>query len=218
MSPAPLGPGTLSRFFDKWGQGEFLSFHALLPRADEETARLFPPTPNGPVLMLGVSEGRHLPIDITALVPGIERIISTIQADLIFFACAGDFPQFSCPVPIVQPARAIRRNVVGRLRPGARLGVITPGMEQVFHVRQSWQKVLNEAFMDEIPLKVDWSPPERASLEACAARLAEWGAEYIAVECLGFGSSLGGEIARLTGARVILALDVAVCEIEGFLK
>lgn len=218
VSPAPLAQGPLSSLFDKWRENADLSFHALLPDASEKTAAMFPPTPDGPVLMLGVSAGAHQPIDIAALVPGIENIISSISADMVFFACAGDFPEFSCPVPIVQPARALRGRLMKELGPGARLGVITPGIEQIPHVRRSWQKAIDEAAKGGLALHVDWSPPDNACLMACAKRLADWGANYVAVECLGFSPRMGAEIAFQTGARVMMAIEAAAGEIEYHLR
>lgn len=209
VSPAPIKHNNFNEFEKIWLEKATIKYFSFLNDTLPTTASLYKPDPDEPVLMLGLSEGRSNPIGILKIVEGIKNLISEVSknADIIFFACAGDFQKLEADIPIVQPALVLRDAICKVIQNGQKLGIITPGKAQIGHVSASWKKHLQQAGKADVRLHVEACEPNMQEIETCITRFSQ--DDLIAVECLGFKSEMGEIIENTIGKPVLLARDVA---------
>jgi len=188
-APPFKGPEEVSDFRTVWGNDVEIILSSIIPERTEKAIKPFLPGSGDRVLMFVLEDGTHTTISIDKLVPAIEKRLQEMQdkVDLVFLACGGDFPKLNSPIPFIQPNIILRNMISGMLFPHARVGVITPDQQQVWHVRNSWLNYIAARGMSEDQLHVDWAPPFREiDIKECAKRLEEKKVDFVVVECLGY--------------------------------
>lgn len=210
LAAPPLAPDGLADMEKIWGNGMEVRLLSVL--ADKTPEAIVPYAVDGGdrILMLGLEDGTSAMISIDKLIPRVEEMLAGLrgQADFALFACAGDFPRMTSPLPMIQPNIVFRNMMKAILQPPMRLGVITPGEKQIPHVFASWLPYLAEAGLSEENLVVDWSPASQESVTRCAQRLAAKKVDLVAVECLGYKEELREVIFREVKKPVILVRTV----------
>lgn len=211
LSAPPIAPEGLADMESIWAGRAEISLHSVLPDLSPASVLPYKARQGEKVLMLGLNSAAPTAISIDKLVPPLEKLLARLEgrADFAFFSCAGDFPPLQAPLPLIQPNLAFRNMVKTLLHPRMRLGVVTPGAEQVAHVRASWLPYAAEAGLAASQLEVDWAPPCAEAAVSCARRLAARNIDLVAVECLGFKEPLRELMAAELGKPIILVRTVA---------
>ena len=211
VSVPPVSPAGLADLEAIWAGRASAAYYSVLPDTEPDSIRPYMAAAGEKVLMLGLGGPSPSAVSIARLTPRLEKTLASLAglADFAFFPCGGDFPRLRSPVPLVQPNLVFRNLVKTVLRPGMRVGVITPGSPQVAHVRASWLPYLAEAGLAESQLVVDWAPPVPEVVTECARRLAAARVDLVAVECLGFREALRQRIAAVVGKPVFLVREAA---------
>jgi protein AroM len=149
--------------------------------------------------------------DGTEVIVGKSRILSRLQACLDRVAgeseaatilCAGVFPAFRSPHPVVMPERCMA-GMVDAVFDGRRLGVIVPIDEQRESYRARWSRV------DPGVTVVVASPyDDAARLVDAAEELRRAGTSLVVMECMGFTSGMKQIVRDITGAPALLPATV----------
>ena len=149
--------------------------------------------------------------DGTEVVVGKSRILSRLQACLDRLAgeteaatilCAGVFPPFRSPHPVVMPERCMSA-MVDAVFDGRRLGVIVPIEEQRDSYRARWSRV-------DAGVSVVVASPygDATRLVDAAEELRRARASLVVMECMGFTSGMKQIVRDVTGAPALLPATV----------
>ena len=198
-----------------WGDEVELSLASVITEKTPEAIQPYAANEGDRVLMFGLGD-KTTTVSIEKLTPPVEALFAgaKAEADVAFFACAGDFCKLPSPVLTVQPNILLRRMVQSLLQPSMRLGVITPGEPQVPHVFASWLPYLTEIGLTKEQLVVDWTPPDLEKATQCAQRLAAQKVDLVVVECLAFKEELRKPIADIVKKPVLLVRTVVANAIK----
>lgn len=187
------------------GRIEIIEAGALDGLSHEEIAALAP-GPGDYVLVTRLRDGSSVKL-------AEQRILSLMQAridevvaagaEAVLLLCTGEFPPFSCPRLILQP-QLILHHFTAAVAAGRRLGIIVPDPGQVEQAGVRWagmgSALAVEAASPYGPVEAIWQ---------AAARLQEWQAELIVLDCMGFNMDMKKEIMKRTGIPTILPRTVA---------
>jgi protein AroM len=145
------------------------------------------------------------------VIVGKSRILSRLQAcldrlagetDAAAILCAGVFPAFRSPHPVVMPERCMTAMVDAAFD-GRRLGVIVPIDQQRDSYRARWSRV------DPRVAVVVASPyDDAARLVDAAEALRRAGVSLVVMECMGFTSGMKQIVRDITGAPALLPATV----------
>ncbi|MGE0463185.1 MAG: AroM family protein [Vicinamibacterales bacterium] len=163
-------------------------------------------------LLVRLASGRTMEVPRDRLVPRVAdaaRRLASEGASLVVLACAGDFPDVSCPVPILLPGRIVPA-VAGAISVSRRIGVVTPNRAQAPYAARKWQ----EDGFDPI---VTWaSPSDDGELARAAAALRDPGIDLVVIDCMGHADDARRAMAAWTGHPVLAAQSV-VARVAGAL-
>lgn len=149
--------------------------------------------------------------DGTEVIVGKSRILSRLQACLDRLAgeseaatilCAGVFPAFRSPHPVVMPERCMAA-MVDAVFDGRRLGVIVPIDQQRESYRARWSRVDPRV---TVVVASPYDDPVR--LVAAAEELRRAGASLVVMECMGFTSGMKQIVRDVTGVPALLPATV----------
>ena len=161
-------------------------------------------------LHTGLADGTKLAISLEVLLPLVEERAGELAedgADLIILLCAGGFPEFECPAPVLLPGN-VMPNVARTLTKRGRVGVVTPIAGQIEPARKKWTE---DGFEVEV---VAGSPDNDEETRQAAKELATHDLELIVLDCMGHHSGHQREVAEISGLPVIVAQNV-VARIAG---
>jgi len=172
-----------------------------LSRADIERLT---PAAEADALVTRLRDGADVIVGKSRIVPRLQacldRLAGETQAATIL--CAGVFPTFQSPHPVVMPERCMSA-IVDAVFDGRRLGVIVPIAEQRESYRARWSRV------DPRVRMVVASPYDDASrLVAAAEELRRDGVSLVVMECMGFTSGMKQIVRDVTGAPALLPATV----------
>jgi protein AroM len=165
---------------------------ALAPVADDDA------------LITRLPDGAEVIVSKSRIVPHLQACLGRLAAETeaATILCAGVFPAFLSPHPVVMPERCMAA-MVDAVFDGRRLGVIVPIEQQRESYRSRWSRV------DPRVSVVVASPYEDpARLVDAADQLRRVGVSLVVMECMGFTSGMK-QIARdVTGAPALLPASV----------
>jgi protein AroM len=145
------------------------------------------------------------------VIVGKSRILSHLQACLDRLAdateasailCAGVFPAFRSPHPVVMPERCMAAMVDAAFD-GRRLGVIVPIAQQRESYRARWSRVDPRA---AVVVASPYDDPARLVDASEALRRA--GVSLVVMECMGFTSAMKQIVRDVTGVPALLPATV----------
>lgn len=156
-------------------------------------------------LLVRLADGSTRSVGRDALHPHVIRAarqLATDGATAIVVACAGDFPEVPCGVPVVLPGRVVPA-VARALVLSPRIGVVTPIAGQVAAATTKWHA---DGFD---PVVTHAAPDDDAALDRAAEFLRASGVPFIVLDCMGHAEDAAMRLQERSGARVLLAQSLA---------
>jgi protein AroM len=148
-----------------------------------------------------LADGTTVDVPIKALAPLVTEQAQRIArngAYLVVVLCAGGFPDFDCPVPLLLPGRVVPA-VAGSLSRSRRVGVVTPIREQIGAARAKWE---SDGFSVEV---TSASPFRHEEIHRAAAALSDPTLDLVVLDCMGHDEGYRMEFAELCSRPVLLA-------------
>jgi protein AroM len=148
-----------------------------------------------------LADGTTADVPMKALAPLVAEQAQRIAGDgayLVVVLCAGGFPDFDCPVPLLLPGRVVPA-VVGSLSRSRRVGVVTPIREQIGAARAKWE---SDGFSVEV---TSASPFRHEEIHRAAAALSDPMLDLVVLDCMGHDEGYRMEFAELCSRPVLLA-------------
>jgi protein AroM len=187
-----IGPGVEIREAGALDGLDRAQIAALEPDADDEI--LVTRLADGTSVFVGK---RHIEARVQARIAELEAAGASVTALL----CTGAFPRLAATRLLIQPQQVLLGVLRGLAWPG-RLGVLTPSERHVPQTEERWRA---DGFD---PLVVPLSPYDEedpAALATAAGALRTAGTGLVVLDCMGFRRKTRDELARLTGAPVLVA-------------
>jgi protein AroM len=159
------------------------------------------------VLVTRLADGTSVQICERTVTPLVRQKIAAHFATSIpavLLLCTGEFPEFPSEGLLLRPQRVLF-NVVKAVAEGAKLGVFMPSHDQLEQSHRRWSQVSGRT------LSIGASPyvkPEE-SVPAAAEQFAQWGADVLVMDCMGYSLAMKEQVRRITGKPVILARSIA---------
>lgn len=152
-------------------------------------------------LLVRLADGTTREIGRDLLHPRVVVAAAMLAADgaaAVVVACAGDFPDVPCPVPLLLPGRLLPA-VVRAIAPHRRIGIVTPVRGQVEAAAAKWRR-------DGFDPVVTWAEPDDdAALDRAAATLRDAHVPMIVLDCMGHADAAARRLEDGSGIRVLLA-------------
>lgn len=188
------------------GRVELVEAGALDGLSDEEILS-FAPQKQDYVLVTRLRDGRSVTIAESYILKRIEKIIADLTAggvDGILMFCSGEFPRFTCDVPLLYPQLLLQQftTVVAE---GKRLGIVNPDAAQAPQALKRWSKVP----VSEIVIEAASPYGARENIRQAALSLKKQGVQMIVLDCIGFTQAMKEEVAEITGVPVIIPRTIA---------
>jgi len=187
-----------------------------------DEVRELAPEPGDYVLVTRMADGtavriaeRHI---LSRMAHQIKGLIDK-GADVVALVCTGEFPELPCEKLLVKP-QLVLQHVVTSLARGRRLGVLLPDQDQIEQGYVRWSQVHRDGepagetgcgnTSGRELLKIEAASPyeDPADIEKAAARLRDWGAELVVMDCIGYTMAMKETVKSITGAPVILARSI----------
>ena len=152
-------------------------------------------------LLVRLASGGTAEIPRDALVPHVTRAAAHLAAGgaaVVVVACAGEFPDVPCAVPVLLPGRVVPA-AVRALAAGARIGLVTPNAAQAPCAARKWR---DDGF-DVVVTHA--SPVHHDDLAPAAAALRAEGVALVVLDCMGHDEVYRTAFARLSGRPVVSA-------------
>lgn len=162
------------------------------------------PAGDDDALITRLRDGSEVIVGKSRILPRLQACLDRLagETDASSILCAGVFPTFRSPHPVVLPERCMTA-MVDAVFDGGRLGVIVPIVEQRQSYRARWSRV------DARVAVVVASPyDDPARLVDAADELRRAGASLVVMECMGFTSGMKRVVREVTGAPALLPATV----------
>ncbi|UCH26928.1 MAG: AroM family protein [Trueperaceae bacterium] len=161
--------------------------------------------PRGEVLATRLRSGQEIVVGKDDVLPGVADQIARLErsgAEAILLLCTGSFPVMASTVPVLYP-EAVLAQVVRAVFAGGRLGVLTPHPAQCAFQVKRWGEVVPGAVkaVAASPYPADAA----AGLAEAAEELSAWGADLVAMDCLGYTTGMRDALRRRLERPVLLA-------------
>ena len=155
-------------------------------------------------LITRLRDGADVIVGKSRILPRLQACLDRLagETDASTILCAGVFPAFRSPHPVVLPERCMSAMVDAAFD-GRRLGVIVPIVEQCESYRARWSRV------DRGVTVVVASPyDDPARLVDASEQLRRAGASLVVMECMGFTSAMKRTVRDVTGVPALLPATV----------
>lgn len=201
QSPRP----DLAAAFAAHAPGARVEVRGALDSLDTAAIDALSQLPTDYPLLVRLTNGTTRAIARDALHPLVQRVAQSFAADgasAVVVACAGDFPDVACDVPVVLPGRVVPA-VTRALCTSPRIGVVTPIEGQVAAASAKWRA---DGFD---PVVASAPPDDDAALDRAAEQLKRAGVSLIVLDCMGHADDAARRLEAHAGARVLLAQSLA---------
>ena len=162
------------------------------------------PVGDADALISRLRDGSEVIVGKSRILPRLQGCLDRLagETEAATILCAGVFPPFRSPHPVVMPERCMSAMVDAAFD-GRRLGVIVPIVEQRDSYRARWSRV------DPRVTVVVASPyDDPAHLVDAAEELRRAGASLVVMECMGFTSGMKQIVRDVTGVPALLPATV----------
>jgi protein AroM len=176
---------------------------------DEEIAS-FAPEPGDHALTTRLRDGRAAIIGEAPVLRRLPAVIAELERDVdaVLLACTGPFPALVHTKPLFVPDRIIAHAIAAFAGDGGTVGVLAPLAEQADDTTSKFSRVLGAGTRITVAASSPYTGDE-AALRAAASRLADDGAEVIALDCFGYTAAMRDAVADASGLPVVVARSVA---------
>jgi protein AroM len=165
---------------------------ALAPSADDDA------------LISRLRDGTDVIVAKSRILPRLQACLDRLAAETeaATILCAGVFPAFRSPHPVVMPDRCMTA-LVEAVFDGRRLGVIVPIEQQRDSYRARWSRVDPRV---AVAVASPYANPAR--LVGAAEQLRGDGVSLVVMECMGFTSGMKRIVRDVTGVPALLPATV----------
>ncbi|MFJ3407319.1 AroM family protein [Promicromonospora sp. NPDC090134] len=170
----------------------------------------FAPEPGDHVLTTRLADGGSAVIGEVAVLRRLPALVADLEreVDAVLLACTGPFPALAHSKPLFVPDRIIAHAVAAFAGDGGTVGVIAPLAEQAQDTTRKFSRVLGAGARVAVAASSPYTEGE-PELRAAAGRLADDGAEVIALDCFGYTAAMRDVVAEASGLPVVVARSVA---------
>ncbi|GAB3417165.1 AroM family protein [Flindersiella endophytica] len=195
---------------------ELVERGALDELTRDEIAKLAPGDEVGHVLTTRLTDGSSVVLDHDLVVPRVQAAVDWLElagVDATVVVCTGEFPPLRHDRPLLFAERLLVSGVTGLCDPGDVLGVVCPLPEQEAMSVAKWGSV---AATTEVAAATPYDGVALDSVPAAAAELAERGARWIVLDCMGYTGAMRQAAQEAAGIPVLLARSVVArlaCEV-----
>ena len=165
----------------------------------EQARQLDDKTGISPLVCL-LSDQTTVEIPLPVLFPYLKKQVDSLAdagALLAVVLCSGGFPRFDCAIPVVLPGMIVPRMVAG-CYPDKKIGLIVPNEAQQEAALAHWQSQGVEA------VSAVASPYEGKGFEEAGQLFRTIGADFVAIDCMGFTERHREQLKILCGCPVML--------------
>ena len=169
-----------------------------------EIDALAPGPHDADVLITHLRDGANVLVAKPRIVPRVQACLDRLAGEVDAFAilCAGVFPAFTSPRPVLLPEQCLAALVAAAFD-GRRLGVLVPIPHQLESAAGRWARV------DPRVLVTVASPyDDPARLIAASEELRRGGVSLVVMECQGFTGAMKKVVRDVTGAPALLPATV----------
>jgi len=147
-----------------------------------------------------LSDRTTVEIPLPVLFPYLKKQVDSLAdegASLAVVLCSGGFPRFDCAIPVMLPGMVVPRMVAG-LYPNRVIGLIVPNQAQQAAALSHWKSQGVEAVSAVV------SPYEGRGFEEAGKTFSAIGADFVAIDCMGFTEEHRERLKMLCGCPVML--------------
>jgi protein AroM len=164
--------------------------------------RLLAPGPADETLVTRMRDGTEVHLAKRHVIPRLQRCIDRLgsQVDVLVLLCTGHFPEFSSPVPLLEPQGLVDKILQAVVGPGGTIGVMVPGAAQV---EGSRQKMAGYGLVATVVKASPYTGSDE--IRRAAGRLRQTDVKAIVMHCIGYTAAMKAEVRRISGKPVLLA-------------
>jgi protein AroM len=161
--------------------------------------------PQGEVLATRLRTGKEIVIGKDDVLPRVADQIVRLEhsgVEAILLLCTGSFPPMTSKVPVLYPEAVLAQLVRAVFRAG-RLGVLTPHPAQCAFQGRRWGEVVPGEV--KVVAASPYPAGAAAGLADAAEELSAWGADLVAMDCLGYTLGMRDSLRQRLERPVVLA-------------
>ncbi len=132
--------------------------------------------------------------------PGMLARLRDDGADVIVYACTGDFPPMQGDQGVLFPSRVLN-GLSAALLPNGRLGILIPLAEQAEKLASKWARPGLEVVAEALAPSAD-----AAEADAAARRLAARAPDLVAMDCMSYTPATKAWVTPALGVPTLLAI------------
>ncbi|MGW8528929.1 AroM family protein [Nocardiopsis sp. NPDC055824] len=179
-----------------------------LTRAEIEAR---PVAPDDHALTTRLADGSSVVLGESLVMERLPGVLADLErgVDAVLLACTGAFPELEHAKPLFVPDRLIAFGAAALLGDTGCVGVVCPLPEQRADTETKFGRRLPSGarVLTDACSPYTGTPEE---LAASARRLAEGGADLLALDCIGYTEEMRARAAAASGLPVVLARSVCV--------
>lgn len=159
-------------------------------------------------LVSRLRDGGSAVLDEEHMMPLVQRAVDRAVADgadAVLILCTGHLASVDAPIP-VYTAERLARGAADALAGDATLGVLAPTARQLDEIARRWRDDLGR---EVILASADPYTADEAELAAAGRALAEQGATWLFLDCIGYSERMAAAIQQSSGVRTLSARALA---------
>ena len=197
----------------QWLTGVDITEYGALDGLTAEQIAAIAPTPDDEALTTRLSDGTNAVISHRGVDPLMQQRIREAEANgasTVLLVCTGHFPPMEHTVPLLK-ADHLLTHALAAVADGLPVGIIAP-----LDVQQESSREKFSVFNDVVATDVatPYQAEAATAIAEAAVRLAEQGARYLVLDCMGYTAEHRDAAARASGLPVLLARQ-AVADLAG---
>ncbi|MFE6446787.1 AroM family protein [Nocardiopsis dassonvillei] len=170
-----------------------------------------PVAPDDHALTTRLADGTSVVLGGSLVMERLPGLLADLEreVDAVLLACTGAFPELEHTKPLFVPDRMIAFGTAALLGDTGRLGVVCPLPEQRRDTEAKFGRRLpaGARVLTDVCSPYTGTPDD---LAAAARRLADAGADLLALDCVGYTEEMRARAAAASGLPVVLARSVCV--------
>jgi len=192
-----------ARFAEHVPAGTKVILRGCLDGMSDAEIEAIRPEYGGDTLYTRLRGDRDVKISKKAVIAGSPGVLARLRedgADVIVYACTGDFPPMKGDQGVLFPSRVLNGLAAGLL-PHGRLGILIPLAEQVEKLVSKWARPGLEIVAEALAPSAD-----AAEAGAAARRLAACAPDLVAMDCMSYTPATKAWVKPALGVPTLLAI------------